>query len=128
MEFIGFLNDFHFEDDMNLERLKELMAKATPGPFEYRIGDDLNNSRQVPCVIGAGIVDRSCVARHADDPEGHADAELHAALRNSATDLIAAVEAAMKLMEEHNYITGMSDNNPHKGAGNYLADALEKFK
>jgi phage major head subunit gpT-like protein len=60
------------------DELVRLSEKATPGVFEY----GFDNDRQVPCVIGDGLVDRSCVARFADDPEGHADAQLFAALVN----------------------------------------------
>ena len=83
-----------------IARLRELIAKATPGPFEYRIGDDLNSMRQVPVVIGEGLIGRSCIARHADDPEGHADAELHTMLRNAAPALLDRLEAQAKRIGE----------------------------
>ena len=71
-----------------IERLVTLSEMATPGIFEYRIGDYSNNHLQVPCVIGGGLdvtgdcSNRSCVVRFADDYEGHADAQLFAALVN----------------------------------------------
>lgn len=67
------------------ERLIELHGKATPGPFKHQHGGD------EPIVSGSGLVGRSCIARHCDDPEGHADAELHALLRNCTLELAAVV-------------------------------------
>ena len=34
------------------------------------------------------------------------------------------VNAARKLLARNNYVKGMPDNDPNKGAGNYLADAV----
>lgn len=76
-----------------IDKLKRLHESATEGPFEYRIGDDLNIKKQIPCVIGSGL---SCVAKFAGDHKGHADAELFALLRNYVVEIIDLVETAKR--------------------------------
>lgn len=112
-----------------LDRLKELQAAATPGPWEAK-----QNSWDTSTIYdshGDGII-RCKIRPHDEDPydmlaeEPHANADIIALLYNNADDLLAVVEAAKLYLMACDNLHDTDSGSKAEWIAGFLADEKEK--
>lgn len=75
----------------DLNRLRELLDKATPGPWN---GYDDSGSTGRQEIVASGVTVARC---YVGNPNGRNDAQLIVALRNCAPEMLAVVDAARRI-------------------------------
>lgn len=108
-------------------RLRTLLAAATPGPVTVRTVNVMGSPERI--VQGANGV---YIASHDGDADGaEADAELHAALRNAAPALVAALaerdalRASLRALVDGMKTWASDEDGVHYGAWDAFARAHE---